>query len=126
MGLGHSSSPLVQTSDLLVSLELFQGLLSVDSDRQEATVSAGMTVGQVGEALFSHGMALHNTGDVDVQTLAGAIATGTHGNGVALPNLATMLLGVVMVDAQGAVREKHIEDRIHRQPAGKSGGIYLS
>jgi FAD/FMN-containing dehydrogenase len=112
VGAGHSSSPLVETRDILVSLEKFQGVLAHDQQRCEATVGAGTTVHDAGKAFLQLGLATHNTGDVDVQTLAGAISTGTHGTGKELQNLSAMLIGGRLVTAQGEV----VEYDIARQP----------
>lgn len=109
VGAGHSSSPLVETDDLLVSLKHFQGVVSHNAEACEATIGAGMTVHDAGEALFEIGLATHNTGDVDVQLIAGAIGTGTHGTGKRLGNLSTMLAGVRMVTADGEIVERSID-----------------
>jgi FAD/FMN-containing dehydrogenase len=47
-------------------------------------MGTGMTVEEVNESLMGIGFAVHNTGDVDVQTIAGALATATHGSGIIL------------------------------------------
>lgn len=104
-GAGHSSSPLVRTNDYLLSLKHFQGVEDPDPKEHRATVPVGMTVKEAGKDLFRYGLAMHNTGDVDVQTLAGAISTGTHGTGVKLANLSAMLYGVRMVTGQGEIVE---------------------
>lgn len=109
VGAGHSSSSLVETGDVLVSLERFQGLVSHDTD--EATIRSGMTVHDAGKAFREVGLAMPNTGDVDVQTMAGAIGTGTHGTGKQLQNLASMLIGVRMVNGQGEIAEYSIEQQ---------------
>jgi FAD/FMN-containing dehydrogenase len=104
-GAGHSSSPLVRTDGTLVSLRRFQGVTEADPVQCTATCGAGMVIKDLGQALFETGLAMHNTGDVDVQTLAGAVATGTHGTGRLLRNLATLLDGATLVTADGAIRE---------------------
>jgi FAD/FMN-containing dehydrogenase len=109
VGAGHSSSPLVRTTDVLVSLTRMQGVVRADPAAQEAWIRAGTTVGDAAAGVHAHGLAVHNTGDVDVQLLAGAIATGTHGTGRKLQNLATMLIGGTLVTADGTVREVSIE-----------------
>ncbi|MBT1690291.1 D-arabinono-1,4-lactone oxidase [Dawidia soli] len=101
---GHSSSPLVATPDVLLHLHHFKGLVSYDAAQRTATFRAGTLVHEANAALQQVGLALFNTGDVDVQTLAGAIATGTHGSGRALQNLASMLQAVRMIDYEGDVR----------------------
>lgn len=110
VGAGHSSSPLVKTRDVLLSLKHFKGVESPDLKTNQATVLAGMTVKEAGNDLYRYGLAMHNTGDVDVQTLAGAIGTGTHGTGVELQNLSSMLAGVRMVTGTGEIIEASIED----------------
>src|SRR5690606_38356228 len=110
VGAGHSSSPLVQTQDVLVSLRHFTEVHSHDRDAAEAAVGAGLTIGKIGQSLFEHGLAMHNTGDVDVQTLAGAVATGTHGTGRRLGNLATVLIGGRLVSSDGSMRDVAIEN----------------
>lgn len=105
VGAGHSSSPLVRTNDYLVSLKHFRGVEDPDLQDHQATVPVGMTVKEAGKDLFRYGLAMHNTGDVDVQTLAGAIGTGTHGTGVELPNLSAMLYGVRMITGTGEIVE---------------------
>lgn len=101
---GHSSSPLVQTADTLVHMQNFDTLEHIDSEKQTVTFQSGITVHKANSELQKHALALFNTGDVDVQTLAGAIATGTHGTGKYLPNLASILEGVRMIDYTGDIK----------------------
>lgn len=110
VGAGHSSAPLVRTGDVLVSLTKLQGLVSHDRAAGEAVLRSGMVIRDVGAALLDAGLAMHNTGDVDVQTLAGAIGTGTHGTGRRLGNLSTMLLGGRIVTGTGEIRDIALED----------------
>lgn len=109
LGAGHSSSDLVPSNQLLLDLEGWKGLIGHDPIRSRARLRTGMTVGEVGEACHQVGLALHNTGDVDVQTLAGAISTGTHGSGHKLKNLSSILVGATLVDGQGQVQRKSQE-----------------
>ncbi|MBA2324903.1 MAG: FAD-binding protein [Pseudonocardiales bacterium] len=81
VGAGHSSSPLVRTEDTLVSLHRLSGLVEHDSAAATATVRAGTMLADLGPALHEVGLALHNYGDVDLQALAGAVGTATHGTG---------------------------------------------
>lgn len=110
VGQGHSSSPLVATGDTLLSLENYTGVESADPEAGEAWVRAGTSLEEMGEELLEHELAVHNQGDINVQQIAGAIGTGTHGTGDELGNLSTMLLGVRMVTAEGEVIERNIED----------------
>jgi FAD/FMN-containing dehydrogenase len=101
---GHSSSPLVKTDHCLVHLQHFNKLLRINSDEQTATIQTGMTVRETNSALQKENYALFNTGDVDVQTVIGAISTGTHGTGKKLQNLASMLQRVRMINYEGDVK----------------------
>ncbi|HOF88601.1 MAG TPA: D-arabinono-1,4-lactone oxidase, partial [Armatimonadota bacterium] len=75
-----------------------------DPATRTATIRAGMQVRAAARALRERGLGVPNLGDVDVQLLAGAIATGTHGTGRTLRNLSDMLIGGRMVTADGEVR----------------------
>src|SRR3546814_8805013 len=55
-------------------------------------------------ALWAQGLALANQGDVDPQSLAGAMATGTHGTGAALGSLSTFARGFRLIGADGRPR----------------------
>jgi FAD/FMN-containing dehydrogenase len=110
VGAGHSSSPLVQTEDVLVSLNKFQGLITHNLDTCQAVLRTGMTIEDMGRDLQKIGLAMPNTGDVDVQTITGAIGTGTHGTGKRLQNLSTLLVGVRMVNGRGEINEYSIEN----------------
>jgi len=102
-GSGHSFSPVVPTDDVLVSLERYTGIESVDADAGRATVRAGTVLESVNEAFADHGLAMENLGDIDQQTLAGALATGTHGTGAAFGILPTQIAELRLVTADGAV-----------------------
>lgn len=104
-GAGHSSSPLVVTTDVMVSLRHFRKIEKADKENLTAWVGTGLTVKEAGTELLQHGMSLHNTGDVDVQFLAGAISTGTHGTGIKLKSLSSMLTGCRMICSDGSIKE---------------------
>lgn len=110
VGAGHSSMPLMETPDALISMEHFTEVESTDAERGEAVVGAGMKVEEASKHLLEKGLALHNTGDIDQQTIGGAIATATHGTGRKLQNLAGMLIGARLINGLGEVVEYHIED----------------
>jgi FAD-linked oxidoreductase len=100
-GSGHSFTPLVPTSDVLVSLARHRGLVRIDRERLEVAVRAGTRLRELGEALFAEGLALENLGDIDRQTVAGAIATGTHGTGARLGSLSAQVEALALVTADG-------------------------
>lgn len=104
-GAGHSFPPVAATNDILVSLADYRGLVSTNQAAGEATVRAGTTIGELNEALAAEGLALRNMGDVDRQSIAGALATGTHGTGAEFGVLANQIVSLRLVTATGAVHE---------------------
>jgi FAD-linked oxidoreductase len=105
VGTGHSFTPLVQSDDVLMSLEEMQGVESVDTTAGRATVLGGTRLKKLGDTLFEHGMAQENLGDIDVQSISGAISTGTHSTGVRFGTLSTQVEGFTLVTASGEVLE---------------------
>ena len=77
VGAAHSHSPLVPTDHTIVDLSALSGVTTLDHDRLRARVRSGTTINTLGVALHAAGLSLHNQGDIDRQTIAGATATGT-------------------------------------------------
>ena len=100
-GSGHSFTPLVATDGVLVSLDAWCGVESSDASTCQATIRAGTKIAALGDELRARGMALANQGDVDVQALAGALATGTHGTGVTLGSISAQISGLRLVTGAG-------------------------
>src|ERR1700730_7889257 len=105
VGSGHSFVPLVQTNDVLMSLEHIQGVEEIDTERSTVTVLAGTTLKTLGKVLHAHGLAQENLGGIDVQSVAGAISTGTHGTGIGFGTLSTQVEGLTLVTAAGELLE---------------------
>lgn len=103
-GAGHSFMPLCESGELIVSLEDMAGALYVAADRQTARIPAGWSIRRLTAALWEEGLALANQGDVNPQSLAGAMATGTHGTGTGLGSLATFARGFRLIGADGDAR----------------------
>jgi len=103
VGAGHSFTDIACTTGRLVRLDGYGRVLEVDRERCLVTVEAGIRLRDLNERLAAEGLALANLGDIDVQTVAGAISTGTHGTGAALGNLATQVAGLELVTADGSV-----------------------
>lgn len=101
-GAGHSFSPLCASDDLIVSLAHLDGGMIVAADRQTARVPAGWSLKRLTAALWEQGLALANQGDVNPQSVAGSMATGTHGTGVSLGSLSTFARGFRLVLADGS------------------------
>ena len=103
VGSGHSFTPLVPTDDTIVSLRHFSGLLEHDTAAMTAVVGAGTKLGSLGAPLHDAGQALINMPDVDAQTLAGSMATATHGTGAGLGALHTAATGFRLVTPTGEI-----------------------
>ncbi|HEV3046281.1 MAG TPA: D-arabinono-1,4-lactone oxidase [Solirubrobacteraceae bacterium] len=101
-GAGHSFSDIVCTDGLLLSLERMARVLDVDRATGLVRVQAGITIRELNRQLAPHGLAMENLGDVDAQTLAGAIATATHGTGARLRNISSQVHELTLVLADGA------------------------
>jgi L-gulono-1,4-lactone dehydrogenase len=101
VGSGHSFTDAAMTSGLRVSLDRLASVGSVDPATGVVTVGAGMTLRQLNALLAAHGLALPNLGDIDAQTVSGALATGTHGTGGRLGCLSTFVIGLDLVTGSG-------------------------
>jgi FAD/FMN-containing dehydrogenase len=104
-GSGHSFTPVVATSGLLLSLKNMQGLVGADLDSKRVVVRAGTKIGDIGRALKEIGLSLANQGDIDTQAIAGALSTGTHGTGIGLGCLSSQAVGMRLAQADGAIAE---------------------
>lgn len=104
-GSGHSFTPIAQSDDILMSLEELQGIESIDTERGTVTILGGTVLKNLGEKLFEHGFAQENLGDIDVQSISGAISTGTHGTGMRFGTLSTQVEGFTLVTASGEILE---------------------
>ncbi len=105
VGAGHSFTPLAQTDDVLLSLDGVQGVQAIDEAAGTATVLGGTRLKMLGAALLARGLAQENLGDIDAQSIAGAISTGTHGTGVGFGSLSTQVVGLTLVTANGELLE---------------------
>ncbi|MFD6754706.1 MULTISPECIES: D-arabinono-1,4-lactone oxidase [Micromonospora] len=103
VGSGHSFTPVAVGDGSRMDLAGLAIDVQVDVDRRLVTVPAGMTLRQLNALLASHGLALPNLGDIDAQTVAGAISTGTHGTGAAYGGLATFVAALTLVTGTGEV-----------------------
>lgn len=103
LGSGHSFSPIGQPTDIAVSLAALSGVRSHTLANGRVWVGAGTRLRDLNRALDSLGLALPNLGDIDAQTIAGAVATGTHGTGLGLFGIAAAVVGVELATASGEV-----------------------
>jgi L-gulonolactone oxidase len=101
VGAGHSFSDQVCTDGVLLNLDRMSGLQHVDAEAGLVTVGAGTRLADLNLLLARHNLALANLGDIDRQSIAGAMSTGTHGTGRKLGNLATQIEALEIVLADG-------------------------
>ncbi|WP_341718611.1 D-arabinono-1,4-lactone oxidase [Micromonospora sp. FIMYZ51] len=111
VGTGHSFTPVAVSDGRRMELTRLATDVRVDIDRRLVTVPSGMTLRQLNVLLASHRLALPNLGDIDAQTVAGAISTGTHGTGAAYGNLATFVEALTLVTGAGEVLRCSAEER---------------
>src|SRR4051812_24375416 len=104
-GAGHSFSAGAVTNGTLVSLDALDRVL--DAGDGLVRVEAGIRLKALSRELHVRGLAMPNLGDIDDQSLAGALATGTHGTGTKLPNLSGQVTQVELIAADG--RERTID-----------------
>ncbi|HEY5047648.1 MAG TPA: D-arabinono-1,4-lactone oxidase [Rhizomicrobium sp.] len=102
-GTGHSFTPLCATNDTLVDMAAFKGIGNIDTVASTATLFGATPLWEVGPALFTKGAALHNMGDIDRQTIAGVVATGTHGTGRTLRSISAEVAAFRIILADGDV-----------------------
>ena len=111
VGAGHSWSPLVITDGALLNLDHLNRVVSVDSERKQVTVQAGIRIKELNALLPKHGLALTNLGSIAEQSIAGAISTGTHGTGLRFGSLSTQIVGMNLVTAEGRLLQISLDQQ---------------
>ena len=103
IGGGHSFTATAATDGVQLRLDALDRVIAIDERRRRVRVGAGIKLHRLNDVLAEHGVAMPNLGDIDRQSLAGAIATATHGTGRHLGNLATTVVAMEMVSGTGDV-----------------------
>jgi FAD/FMN-containing dehydrogenase len=103
LGSGHSFTSAAATSGVAIDLATWTGVIGADLDSGLVTVRSGTTIRELNATLHTLGLAMANLGDIDAQTVSGAISTGTHGTGAGLGGIATQVAGLELVLADGSV-----------------------
>jgi FAD-linked oxidoreductase len=101
VGTGHSFSGIAVAPGLLLDLSDLTGVVGVDRERGRVTLRAGTRLHHIPALLAPYQLAMQNLGDIDRQTISGAISTGTHGTGARFGGLATQVVGMTLVTADG-------------------------
>jgi FAD-linked oxidoreductase len=103
-GSGHSFTEAALSDGTLIQLEGFAGVLDADRESGLVRVGGGTVLAELNEELARLGLAMENLGDIDRQTIAGAISTGTHGTGARLRNISAQVEGIELVLGDGSIR----------------------
>ncbi|MEH7419492.1 FAD-binding protein [Neobacillus drentensis] len=124
IGSRHSFNSIADSEENMVSLHKLNRVLSIDREKQTVTVEAGINYGELGFVLQQHGFALHNLASLPHISVAGAIATATHGSGNLNQNLAAAVRAMEVVTADGSIvtfsKEKS-EEELHGAVVGLGG-----
>ena len=78
-------------------------VFSVDPASRESVVAGGSRLSSVGKLLWDAGMSIANQGDIDAQTVAGAIATGTKGSGIAYGSMSSTVSRLRVLNGVGKI-----------------------
>ncbi|PRZ43464.1 L-gulonolactone oxidase [Antricoccus suffuscus] len=103
VGAGHSFTSIAATDGIQLRLDHFSGIVTADRRSGLVTLLAGTRLRDLPPLLGAHGLAMENLGDVDPQTIAGAISTGTHGTGLRFTGIAGQVRGLRIALADGRV-----------------------
>ena len=125
---GHSFTDAALTDGVMVRLDRLARPLDFDRSSGLFKVEGGIVLGELNRALHAKGVAFENLGDIDHQTVAGSIATGTHGTGERFQNVSAQIAGLELVTGEGDVVEVSDSDpellRAARVAIGAVGVVY--
>lgn len=100
-GSKYSSSALNNTDCISLNLDNKQGLVEIDKENHLITVKSGTKLSVLNALLSENGLALENMVEIDKQSIAGAIATGTHATGVYFGNISTQVVAIKFINGLG-------------------------
>jgi L-gulono-1,4-lactone dehydrogenase len=103
VGTGHSFTPVAVTDGVLLRPGALTRIRSVDAAAGLVTAEAGCPLRVLNAELLARGLSLANMGDIQVQTVAGAIQTGTHGTGRDIGGMAAQVADLELVLADGTI-----------------------
>jgi L-gulono-1,4-lactone dehydrogenase len=131
VGSGHSFTDCALTDGLLIRIEALDRILDFDRSSGLVKVEAGAVLGDLNRRIDELGVAFENLGDIDKQTLAGSISTGTHGTGIRFQNVSAQIEAVELIGADGTTTELSASTdadgiRAARVAFGSLGAIYAA
>ena len=121
VGAGHSFTAIAATTGIRLDLSALGGVLSADPATGRVTLGAGTRLHRLPALLGPLGLALANMGDIDRQTIAGAVSTGTHGTGARFGGLAAQVVAATLVTADGALLRVSESEHAELLPAVRLG-----
>ena len=121
VGAGHSFTGIAVAPGVLLELDDMQGLVSADAATGRVTLLAGTRLHRIPGLLARYGLAMENLGDIDRQSISGAISTGTHGTGAGFGGLATQVVGLTLITAAGEFLRIDDEQNAELLPAAALG-----
>ncbi|WP_232819001.1 D-arabinono-1,4-lactone oxidase [Homoserinimonas sp. OAct 916] len=101
VGAGHSFTAIAEAPGVQLDLTRLTGLIDVDQARRRVRLLAGTCLRDIPELLAPYALAMENLGDIDSQSISGAISTGTHGTGASFGGIATQVVAALVVTASG-------------------------
>lgn len=117
VGSGYSFSGIAVAPSVQLDVSALTGLIAVDEPRGRVTLGAGTTLKRAVALLAPLGLTLPVFGDIDRETIGGALSTGTHGTGNALASLSASVLSVTLVDGRGDVHRVSASEEPELLPA---------
>ncbi|MDQ0584191.1 FAD-binding protein [Streptomyces rishiriensis] len=104
LGSGHSFNEIAEPGGdgVLLSLGALAGEVDVDTSARTVRVAGGVRYAELARRVHERGLALPNMASLPHISVAGSVATGTHGSGVGNGSLASAVRGVEIVTADGS------------------------
>jgi L-gulonolactone oxidase len=121
IGSGHSFTAIGLTDGVLLDMSAYAALVSADPNTGLVTAQAGLPLHRLNALLHEQGLGLTNMGDIDVQTVSGAVSTGTHGTGRDSAGFAAQIAALELVLADGSVVSCSRSDRPELFAAARVG-----
>ncbi|MEV6599654.1 D-arabinono-1,4-lactone oxidase [Actinoplanes sp. NPDC051346] len=101
LGSGHSFNHMADTAGDLISLAGLPRVVEIGPDRASVRIDGGIRYGELAARLHAEGLALHNLASLPHISVAGAVATATHGSGTRHANLAAAVSAIELIRGDG-------------------------
>ncbi len=122
-GSGHSFNDGVVADDILVSLDMYRGLVAKDLQKKQLTVMGGTRVREITRALLDDGLAFAALPSHDAQSIAGILSTDVHGTGRDWGFVSQSVVRLKLIDGNGEVHECRPEDDLFKAAIGGVGAV---